>query len=134
MRKWFRWLGDHVGLYGKEIQTLIGTVLLSISASLADDGFLDSEEMWTAIGVGVGFALTMSFIANAQSGPLKYVKAALAAIAAGIGTLIPSLPGGISSNELVLIVVAMLGLGGAAAAISSARRSDQPSPPTAVVA
>jgi phosphatidylserine synthase len=102
-------MSSNVGLWAKAVIAAAGA---SLTASLTalQDGHIETWEWATIILAGIVALAGVKAIHNATSGALYYAKAGLSAVIAAAGVLVTALADqdGVTSNELVMIVLALL--------------------------
>jgi hypothetical protein len=112
-----------IGLYAK---ALAGAAVAGLTAAITGlaDGSLSGYE-WTVVAGAVLVALAGIFTADNVKW-FKYAKAVTAALIAAVGALGVALldGGGVSSAELLGLLVALLGSGGLTAVVPNAVESD----------
>jgi hypothetical protein len=92
--------------YAKFIVIVVATILSALSAALVGDNAVIPEEWVNVAILGVGAA---GVFAAPNVPGAKYTKSVLAVLAAGLTVLATVILGGITTAEIIQIVVAGLG-------------------------
>jgi hypothetical protein len=115
-----------IGLWAKAVIAAAGA---SLTASLTalQDGYVETFEWVAIILAGVVALAGVKAIRNATSGPLYYAKAGLAALISAGGVLATALSDqdGVTSNEMIMIILAILTALPVAIAADTAGESDE---------
>lgn len=99
---------NRIGLWTKAILALLAAVLNSALTAL-QDGHVEQFEWVAMVASGLVALAAVGFIRNAESGPLAYLKAILAAVIAAAGSFGTGIADGhVTPNEWVIICLALL--------------------------
>jgi hypothetical protein len=93
--------------YSKALGMVVATVLSAVVPMLTA-GTLTAENWINVALVGIG-AVSVAIVPNLTAGIGKYAKAAVAVASAVLTLLVSLLPGGLSTAEILQLVIAALG-------------------------
>lgn len=99
--------------YSKSWGMVVATVLSAIVPLLTNGGLTVANWINVAL-VGVG-AISVAIVPNLSAGVGQYAKAAVAVASAVLTLLVSLLPGGLSTAEILQLVIAALGAVGVVA-------------------